>query len=629
MPAYLSFWGEFACFSLFPTRFVSISPGFYHWLFIMTDQPINSPTTIPADPSVHAPAQEPVQEPTQERAQEPAQELAPASVDTQPEAPAPVAPEESPAAASVSEPVSQSPVSQSPVQQSPASETPAPQTPAAVSTPAAVDPGAQAAVELPDDVNAEIEAAMADMDAAANAAGLGSSVGGPAKPKLKGPRVVQGGREHRTGAVVSVGPTDVFIEFGPKELGVVDRQQFREGTDRAVPLPAAGELLEVVVQRFEPSENLFVCVLPGSVQKADWEMLEQGQVVEAKVTGTNKGGLELEVAGHRAFMPASQVDVGRVPDLSVYVGEKIECVVQRIDRRGKGNIVCSRREILAQERAVQAEKLKETLQEGQELEGTVRKIMDFGAFVDLGGIDGLIHLNDLSHDRVAHGAKNVARHVSEGQTVRVQVMNVDWDNNRIGLGLKQLQADPFAAAASEVVEGAELTGKVVRVLDFGCFVEVAPGVEGLVHISELDYKRVNAVSDVVQEGEVVQVKVLRVEAETRKIGLSIKALKEAPAAPKGSGGRGRGRGGSDDRSPDEILKETPALRRMREAAKRRAFERDAEWDDETDQPKPRKERSRETVGAKESSKGGQKDSGGGGLGDLGGLGGLSLGDLKL
>ncbi|USN99385.1 MAG: S1 RNA-binding domain-containing protein [Phycisphaeraceae bacterium] len=450
-------------------------------------------------------------------------------------------------------------------------------------------------VHLGAEIEAEIEAAMAELEAA-NA----PTPGHPAKAKLRGPRVVEGGREHRTGTVVSVGPTDIFVEFGPKELGVLDRAQFKNKDGEEPDLPKVGEQAEVVVQRYEASESLYICARPGAVQKADWEMLEQGQVVEARVTGVNKGGLELEIAQHRAFMPASQVDLDHVKDLSVFVGEKLECIVQRVDRRGKGNIVLSRREVLQSQRAEAAASLREALQEGQTIEGTVRKIMDFGAFVDLGGVDGLIHISDLSHDRVNHGAKNIERHVSEGQKIRVQILKLDWDANRISLGLKQLQADPFAAAASEVVEGAVLTGKVTNIADFGCFVEVAPGVEGLVHISELDYRRVAQVSDVVQQGEVVQVKVLKIDPQTRKVSLSIKATKDAPAQAGGGGGaprgRGRGRGDRDDRDPNEILKETPKLRRMREAAKKRDKD--------------------------------QKKSGQGGLGDVGGLG-LGLGDLKL
>lgn len=462
---------------------------------------------------------------------------------------------------------------------------------------AAPHAGDRVGMTLDAEVEAEIKAAMDELDAAD-----ASGTGGPAKAKLRGPRVVQGGREHRTGRVVSVGPTDVFLEFGPKELGVIDRSQFKDKEGNEPNLPSANDSLEVVVQRYDAAESLFICVLPGSIQKADWEMLSPGQNVEARVTGVNKGGLELEIAGHRAFMPASQVDLDHVKDLSVFVGEKMECQVQRVDKRGKGNIVLSRREILQSQRAEAAGKLRDVLQEGQTIEGTVRKIMDFGVFVDLGGVDGLVHMSDLSHERINHGAKNISRIVSEGQKITVQILKLDWEANRIGLGLKQLQADPFQSAASEIVEGAEATGKVTKIADFGCFVEVAPGVEGLVHISELDYRRVAQVSDVVQEGEIVKVKVLKVDPDSRKISLSIKATKDAPAQAGGGGGGGGGRGGKrgrgdrDDRSPEEILKETPQLRRMREQAKQRE-----------------KQQAKEDFG---------------GLGKAGGLG-LGLGDLKL
>ncbi len=440
--------------------------------------------------------------------------------------------------------------------------------------------------ELDAQTNAEIEAAMSDL------ADSGAADAPESAPKsIKGPRVVRGGREHRTGMVVAVGATDVFVEFGPKELGVVELPQFKDTP------PNVGDQLEVTVQRYDSAESLYICALPGAVQKADWEMLEPGQVVEARVTGVNKGGLELEVASHRAFMPASQVDIDRIPDLSVFVGEKMTCEIQKVDKRGQGNIVLSRRDVIQKERAKAAESLKEALKEGDTVTGTVRKIMDFGAFVDLGGVDGLIHLNDLSHERVNHGAKNVARHVSEGQKVSVQILKLDWEGNRIGLGLKQLQADPFASAAAEVVEGAELTGKVTKIMDFGAFVEVAPGVEGLVHISELDWRRVNDVNEVLKENEVVQVKVLKVDPSDRKISLSIKQLKDRPQQQGGGGGggrggKGRGRGDRDDRTAEEILKETPELRRLREQAKK--------------QPK----------------------KGGGGLGNAGGMG-MGLGDLKL
>ncbi|MBK7404117.1 MAG: S1 RNA-binding domain-containing protein [Phycisphaerales bacterium] len=438
--------------------------------------------------------------------------------------------------------------------------------------------GETAKHHLSPEIEAEIEAAMHDLAA--------ESDSGPShKPKIRGPRVVQAGREHRSGRVVSVGPNDIFVEFGPKELGVLERIQFGDHE-----LPTVGAELEVVVNRYEHAESLYICSRPGAVQKADWEMLEPGQTIDAKVVGVNKGGLELEVAGHRAFMPASQVSLDRIPDLSVFVGEKLTCQVSRIDRAGKGNIVLSRRDMLKSERQEQASKLRDTLAEGAVVEGTVRKIMPFGAFVDLGGVDGLVHLSDLTHDRINMGEKNIAKFVKEGERVRVQVLKLDWEANRISLGMKQLVDDPFQSVAADVVEGAELTGRITKLMEFGAFVEVATGIEGLVHISELDWRRVANVGDVVKQDEIVTVKVLKVDPESRRISLSIKQAKPRPEAPEGgapAAGEERkpvkkpkgiqDRSGfkrgpeRDTRSAEEILKETPAMRRLRERFGQQGF----------------------------------------------------------
>lgn len=414
--------------------------------------------------------------------------------------------------------------------------------------------------EITADMSAEIDAAMSNAmktPPAPKPAATSAAPAGP-RPGIRGPRVVQAGREHRTGTVVSVGPSDIFVEFGPKELGIVSRVQYKEEE-----VPKVGDQLSVVIDKFEASEGLFVCSRPGSVQKADWELLEPGQILEAKVTGVSKGGLELEVANHRAFMPASQVSVERIPDLSVFVGERLKCEVVRIERMGSGNIVLSRRNVLERDRKEQAEVMKTKLKEGDTLEGTVRKIMPFGAFVDLGGIDGLVHISDVTYDRIGYGEKAIEKFLKEGQKVTVRVLKIDWDNERISLGLKQLSTDPFQTAAANVTEGSELTGRVTKILEFGAFVEVAPGVEGLVHISELDHKRVNAVGDVVKVDEIVQVRVLKVEKDSRKVSLSIKAMKPAPVS---SGGPGNKKAGPPGKTAEEILKESPAFRRLKAAA---------------------------------------------------------------
>jgi small subunit ribosomal protein S1 len=376
---------------------------------------------------------------------------------------------------------------------------------------------------------------------------------GGLRQAIRGPRVVQAGREHRTGTLVSVGPTDLFLEFGPKELGVAARAQWPDDQ-----LPKVGEPIEVVIDRYEPAESIYVCSRPGAVVKAAWEMLEVGTVVEARVVGVNKGGLELEVANHRAFMPASQASLERVEDLSTLIGEKFPCVVAQVDRRGKGNIVLSRRDLLEQERKTKAEKLRAELKEGDVVDGVVRKIMPFGAFVDIGGIDGLVHMSDLTYDRVNYGENAVAKHVKVGQQVKVKVLKLEWDNNRLSLGMKQLAGDPFATATQTITEGADVSGRVTRLAEFGAFLEVAPGVEGLVHISEIAHRRIGSPGDVLKVDQVVTAKVLKVDPDGRKISLSIKATQPAPEVPGRKGDSG------PKRTAEEIMKESPALRRLRE-----------------------------------------------------------------
>lgn len=450
-------------------------------------------------------------------------------------------------------------------------------------SPAPDKPKAPESPGISSQMEAEIESAMQSaMQAPEPEAGKPSGPGpAPARAAIRGPRKVEGGREHRSGVVVSVGPEDIFIEFGPKSLGVTDRKQWQDEE-----LPKVGDTLELVVDRFDPIQQLTICVRKGAVQKAEWELLEKGQVVEAMVTGTNKGGLELEVAHHRAFMPASQVDIHRVADMAPFVGQKVTCKITRVDRAGRGNIVCSRREILMAEREEKRKALQETIKQGHTVSGTVRKIMDFGAFVDIGGVDGLVHISDLSHDRVA----KVEDVVKEGDEVTCKVLKIDWEKDRISLGMKQCQEDPYKAAAKELTVGEVVTGRVTKLAEFGAFVEVAPGVEGLVHISELSWKRIPTPDAVVQVDQVIQVKVLEVDTKKKRVSLSHKQTTEQPQHT----GRGRGRGEQDTRTEEEIRKETPAQRRLREKAKQA-----------------------------------QANKSSGGLGSHGSIAGMGLGDLDL
>lgn len=496
--------------------------------------------------------------------------------------------------------------------------------------------------EITPEMSAELDAAMKAATSAPESAPAQThgkppvQAGNARAPGTRGPRIVQAGRVHRAGTVVSVGPTDIFVEFGPKELGVVPRLQWADDKD----LPVAGQEVQLVVDKHEPAENLYICSRPGSVQKADWELLEPGQIVEARVSGvaTNKEGkqvgLELEVANHRAFMPAGQVSTDRVPDFSVFVGEKMKCMVTRVERFGKGNIVLSRREILDEERKARMDELRKTLVEGATVEGVVRRIVDFGAFVDIGGVDGLLHMSDITYDRIFPGAKNIEKYVKVNDRIRVQILKVDREDPsakpegapheadgaqgegegdyhgkkhdrprksfRVSLGLKQVQGDPMSQ--SVIAEGSDVMVKITRIAEFGAFAEIAPGVEGLIHISEIDHKRINKVEDALKPNEVVQAKILKIDHANRRISLSVKALKALPeiqigegggdgqggrggpgrGGPGGPGGGGGGRGGLgggrggrgervQGRSIEEITKETPALRRAREKARNLNF----------------------------------------------------------
>lgn len=328
-------------------------------------------------------------------------------------------------------------------------------------------------------------------------------------------RPAPGEREYKTGVIVAVHGGDVFVEFGPKSQGVCPLDQFSEP-------PEAGERAQFIIDRFDEKEGLLILSREGVMRKAEWESLDIGQHVEARCTGTNKGGLEMELARHKAFMPAGHVDLRHIEDLSVFVGEKMPCEIIELDRQ-RGRIILSRRAHLEVERARLREELLETLEEGQTIPAIITSIQVYGAFADLGGIDGLIHISDLSYQRIHHPSEVV----KEGDQVNVKILKIDREQDpvRIGLGLKQTLEDPYAAGVGKLEIGEMVSGRVTKLMPFGAFVELSPGVEGLIHISELSHERIQRVSSVVKPDQVVTVKVLSVDAAQRRIGLSLKAAR--------------------------------------------------------------------------------------------------------
>jgi small subunit ribosomal protein S1 len=320
--------------------------------------------------------------------------------------------------------------------------------------------------------------------------------------------------------VVRVHRDDVFVELPGMNQGVIPLRNLVEA-------PPVGAILDVVVARFNAEEGLYeLAVLGGAVDIGDWSDIAEGITVEARVTGHNKGGLECEVNHIRGFIPVSQVSMYRVENLEEFVGQKFPCVVTEANPERR-NLVLSRRAVLEREQAEAKERLIAEMAEGQEREGVVRNIRDFGAFVDLGGVDGMLHISQLSWDRVKHPG-NV---LSLGQKIKVKIQKIDPATGKISLSYRDTFENPWTTAATHYPVTARVKGTVSKIMDFGAFVRLEPGVEGLVHISELSHKRVFRVSDVVQEGQEIEAKVLSVDPDAQRMSLSMKAL-EARAEPQ-------------------------------------------------------------------------------------------------
>lgn len=317
----------------------------------------------------------------------------------------------------------------------------------------------------------------------------------------------------RVGVVAGISGSDVLVELGPKDQGIVALEQFKEP-------PAKGERFALIAERFDEGEGLWVLSRPGGTSRATFDTLAVGLTVEAVVTGENSGGLELEVAKQSAFMPVSHIELHRVEDLERYIGQKLRAEIVELDLRKK-RIILSRRGLLEREREAELEKAMSTLAAGAVIPGTVQKLADYGAFVEIApGVTGLAHISDLCWERIKHPSEIV----KEGDQLMLQVLSVDRENSRIALGLKQVTGDPWTSAANKYTPGETVTGKVTRCEAYGAFVQLEPGVEGLVHVSQLAAERVRRTEDVAKPGEQVTVKILDIDTDKRRISLSIKAL---------------------------------------------------------------------------------------------------------
>jgi small subunit ribosomal protein S1 len=329
-----------------------------------------------------------------------------------------------------------------------------------------------------------------------------------------------------TGRVIEVGPDVVVVSAGLKSEAVIPVQQFKN--ERGELEVAVGDEVEVALDSVEDGSGETRLSREKAKRARTWERLEtafeKGEVVTGLINGRVKGGFTVEIDFVRAFLPGSLVDVRPVRDPSYLEGKTLEFKVIKLDQK-RNNVVVSRRAVVEQEYSAERTELLDKLQEGTVIRGVVKNLTDYGAFVDLGGIDGLLHITDMAWKRVKHPSEVV----NVGDEIEVRILKFDRERQRVSLGLKQLGADPWQNIARRYPSGTRLFGKVTNIADYGCFVEIEEGVEGLVHVSEMDWtnKNVNP-SKVVHIGEEVEVMVLDIDEDRRRISLGIKQCKPNP-----------------------------------------------------------------------------------------------------
>ncbi|MCG8587024.1 MAG: S1 RNA-binding domain-containing protein [Pirellulales bacterium] len=380
-----------------------------------------------------------------------------------------------------------------------------------ISAPTSKVPTPSVREELSSELEAEYQEALASGD-------LDNLMLGGAQAADTSSKEVEPGARVRS-KVVAVHRESVFFDLGARHQGMASLKQFNAP-------PEVGAKFEVLVGDFNEEDGLYVVTIPGSaIDKADWSSLAEGVVVDAVVTGHNKGGLECEVSNIRGFIPMSQISMNRVENCEEFVGQKMACVVTEV-KPEKKNLVLSRRAMLEREAAEKKEKLMASLAPGQLHQGVVRTIKPYGAFVDIGGVDGLLHIGQMSWDRINHPSDLL----KEGEAIQVKIIKIDEDTGKLSFSYRETAENPWTNVQEKYPVQSKVKGTVSRIADFGGFVKLEPGVEGLVHISELSHQRVIRTSDVLSEGQEVEALVVSVDPEKQRIGLSLKAL-EAKAQP--------------------------------------------------------------------------------------------------
>ncbi len=329
-----------------------------------------------------------------------------------------------------------------------------------------------------------------------------------------------------SGVVVDIDSDWVTVHAGLKSEGVIPKAQFQD--DNGELTIAIGDEVQVALDAVEDGFGETRLSREKAKRMEAWKELEKAfeaeDVVKGVISGKVKGGFTVDVATIRAFLPGSLVDVRPVRDTAHLEGKELEFKVIKLDQK-RNNVVVSRRSVLEAENSAEREQLLGSLQEGLEVKGIVKNLTDYGAFVDLGGVDGLLHITDMAWKRIKHPSEIV----NVGDEINVKVLKFDRDRNRVSLGLKQLGEDPWVAITKRFPEGARASGRVTNLTDYGCFVELEEGVEGLVHVSEMDWTNKNIhPSKVVNLGDEVEVQVLDIDEERRRISLGIKQCKTNP-----------------------------------------------------------------------------------------------------
>jgi small subunit ribosomal protein S1 len=327
------------------------------------------------------------------------------------------------------------------------------------------------------------------------------------------------------GTVLSITGKDVIIDFGYKSEGIVPIEQFQTPTGELTVSP--GDVVDVMIEHGEPPEGYVLLSHTRAARLRIWDHLEKAYndqlIISGRVLGRVKGGLAVDV-GIRAFMPGSQADPRPVHNLDLLVGQDIPVKIIKLNRR-RGNVVVSRKAAVEEEINVRKTATLEHLAEGAVITGTVKNLTEYGAFVDLGGIDGLLHVTDMSYGRIAHPSEML--HV--GDEITVKVLKFERTKERVSLGIKQLEPDPWETVAERYPLNGRVIGRVVNVTDYGAFVELEPGVEGLIHISEMTWsRRMKHPSKVVKAGDQVEAVILEVHPKERRISLGLKQLEPNP-----------------------------------------------------------------------------------------------------